>query len=41
MENAFFSITVGGWLFLAVIIYLYITVASRGPSGPEAPDKPS
>jgi cytochrome d ubiquinol oxidase subunit II len=35
LSSAFLSITVGGWLLLAVMLYLYISIASRGTSGPE------
>lgn len=35
MSNVFLSITVGGWLFLAAMLYLYARIASRGISGPD------
>jgi hypothetical protein len=35
LSSTFLSITVGGWLLLALMLFLYMTVASRGTSGPE------
>ncbi len=37
MESAFLSASLVGAILLAVMICFYITVAARGPSGPEAP----
>ena len=37
MESAFLSASVVGAIILAVMIGFYITIASRGTSGPEAP----